>query len=80
VAKKNSFMTQALKNVSETISRATSAGKKAPAILGFCFPTVLLENVSHKPMIQQFLSSVPIVFPESVWNIRAQCYKTFLRP
>ena len=59
----------AVKNVSETIARATSAGKKSPAILGFCLPTVLLENVSHKPMIHQFLSGVPILFPESVWNI-----------
>jgi hypothetical protein len=58
-----------LKNVSETVSRATSAAKKSPPILGICLPTVLLENVAHKPMIQQFLVNVPIFFPESVWNI-----------
>ena len=59
----------AVKNVSDTIARATSPGVKSPPILGITLPTILLENVAHKPMIQQFLVNVPIVLPESVWNI-----------
>ena len=59
----------AVKNVAETIARATPTGKKSSPILGICLPTILLENVAHKPMIQQFLINVPITFPESVWNI-----------
>jgi hypothetical protein len=57
------------KNVPETISRSTAAGRKSPPMAALFLPTLLLENVSHKPMIQQFLSCAPILLPESVWNI-----------
>ena len=32
-------------------------------------PSISLENVAHKPMIQQFTSVMPFVLPDSLWNI-----------
>jgi len=58
-----------VKNVAETIARATPTGKKSSPILGICLPTVLLENVAHKPMIQQFLSNVPITFVSTAYKL-----------
>ncbi len=37
--------------------------------LATVLPTIILENVAHKPMIQQFLVKKPFEMPTSVWNI-----------
>ena len=42
-------------------------GSKIPLIAINC-PSMIFENVAHKPMILQFLNQVPIRMPESVWN------------
>ena len=39
------------------------------AVIRMILPSVSLENVSHKPMIQQFTSTMPFVLPDSLWNI-----------
>ena len=38
-------------------------------VIGIVFPSIILENLAHKPMIQQFLNTMPFVFPESLWNV-----------
>lgn len=38
--------------------------------IGIELPTIILENVTHKPMIQQFLSVMPYSLPESLWNLQ----------
>jgi vacuolar protein sorting-associated protein 13B len=38
-------------------------------VLAAILPCLILENVTHKPMIQQFLAKVPFAMPEGVWNI-----------
>ncbi len=36
--------------------------------VSLCLPTVTLENVAHKPNIQQFLTSMPFSLPEGLWS------------
>ncbi len=55
------------KTVLETVRRAQDS--REHFILGASLPSVILENVSHKPMILQFLNAIPFDIPESVWTI-----------
>ncbi|TRY71636.1 hypothetical protein TCAL_05294 [Tigriopus californicus] len=57
------------KTVQESVHWATKSDPTF-AILCIALPSINLENVTHKPMIQQFLNSLPIIIPESVWNTK----------
>ena len=45
-----------------------NAGSKIP-LIAVSIPSVVFENVAHKPMIHQFLQEIPFKMPESVWNM-----------
>ena len=47
---------------------ANAAGSKIP-LIAVSIPSIVFENVAHKPMIHQFLQEIPFKMPESVWNL-----------
>ena len=63
-----SLVSIASKTVAETIQKSLSLSGQYP-LIGISLPSITLENVAHKPVVQQFLSSFPISLPEGVWNI-----------
>ena len=63
-----SLVNMASKTVAETVQKSLTSQGLYP-LVGISLPSIILENVAHKPVIQQFLSSFPIVIPEGVWNI-----------
>ena len=58
----------ASKNVFDTVSRAANSKIPLP-IMCLVLPTITIENVAHKPMIEQFIDQTPIILPEAVWNV-----------
>lgn len=57
------------KNVLDTVTRASKSKQPLP-LMCLVVPTITIENVAHKPAIEQFLSQAPIILPESLWNIK----------
>ena len=57
------------KTVVDTISRAANSKLPLP-VMCFVVPSITIENVAHKPMIEQFLAITPVILPESLWNIK----------
>ena len=53
----------------DTISRAANSKLPLP-VMCFVVPSITIENVAHKPMIEQFLVKTPVILPESLWNIK----------
>ena len=56
------------RTVGESVSNSASQTKMIP-LLAIAIPSLTLDNVAHKPVIQQFLTNFPIVMPEGVWNM-----------
>ena len=54
---------------SQKLARNVREAMGEMALIRFALPSVSLENVAHKPMIQQFTSVMPFVLPDSLWNI-----------
>ena len=54
---------------SHKVSRHVKDALNQAAIIHIMLPSISLENVAHKPMIQQFTSVMPFVLPDSLWNI-----------
>ncbi len=70
---KETLSASAGRSVQETIAKhqtMTSSPSSPVSILGFSLPSLAVENVSHRPLVQQFLNSLPVQIPESVWSTR----------
>ena len=64
---KTSLIHVAAKTVQETVLKA-----EKEQYLYLVLPRLTLENVSHKPVIDQFLADTPIKLPDSVWNVHRE--------
>ncbi len=66
-----SLINFASKTVIDTVKKSQcQEGSSYHTILGASLPAVKVENLSHKPHIQQFLQVLPVEIPESVWSTR----------
>ena len=61
-----------LPHAAKTVQEMTKGASKTSAqYLSVTLPSLLLENSTHKPVLEKHLSeNTPIVLPDSVWNTK----------